>query len=858
MIPSGFTGADRMASGVRNFGRTSRGDWLIAACSVTDPAYGARGDGRTDDSAAFQAALDRAGAQGGAVVFVPEGRYRIDQPLRIPANTTLRGTWRSPEAGGSGKGTILLAYPGRGLPEGTPFLSLATAASVMELSVWYPEQDPEAIVPYPWTIGFDGISCTVADVTLYNSWRGIDARRVNGSAQFVRGLYAAILDRGILFDRNLEFSLITRIRMGLAIWAESGLPGAPDTAALQEAIRSDTRSRAFGIEMGRNDDGWLHDIRIAPEDFLSGIRFFRSDPDEYGSLAGGTYGHALQLHDTTIRIEDLNTFGVPMDFLDDIVGLPPIEYIEPAPRRPRSDRLFVVTELPYGAKGDGHTDDTDAFEQALADAGAAGGGTVHVPAGRFVIRRPLVLPKGVELRGVYEQVHTAMPATASVLLLYSGKGETEGTPAFRLLRDAGLHGLTIRYPENDPEDPAAFPYTIRGEGDSVYVEHVTLLNAHQGIDFASFRCDGFLIRNVWGTCMAHGIRAGGQARGGRMDHVLMSYGIWLESGLRGTPGHEIVKGTYERNSIPYTFGALESFVGYSVLTHLTRNPIQLGNPDGSGPVDSVFLRLAMDMPTGRSCLDIRGGDRIRMVGIGTGANQVFLRESDSFRGHLDIFGQMAWGNGRNVLSGDRVRILNTGEALYLGRYPNLARSGLAEVSSRPFSGGSGAWEAVDGRRETAWVSGDPEGPHFLWVRLEEPHRLLAYRIMNEGARSGDPSLNTRDWILQASDDGSAWRDIDRVTGNGKDVVLRELAAPCTAAWFRLVAETPAQPGAGDGHPRLVDFQLYGIAESQAADLPSSVHPTWIAGPAALLLLAALFLVRSFLRRRPRTHQASGD
>jgi hypothetical protein len=42
--------------------------------------YGARGDGRTDDTDAFQEAIDAAG-QGGGVVTVPAGRYLLD-PLR--------------------------------------------------------------------------------------------------------------------------------------------------------------------------------------------------------------------------------------------------------------------------------------------------------------------------------------------------------------------------------------------------------------------------------------------------------------------------------------------------------------------------------------------------------------------------------------------------------------------------------------------------------------------------------------------------------------------------------------------------------------------------------------------------------
>jgi hypothetical protein len=45
-----------------------------------------------------------------------------------------------------------------------------------------------------------------------------------------------------------------------------------------------------------------------------------------------------------------------------------------------------VTDSPYNAIGDGTTDNYAAFAKALADIDAAGGGTLHVPVGRFLIK----------------------------------------------------------------------------------------------------------------------------------------------------------------------------------------------------------------------------------------------------------------------------------------------------------------------------------------------------------------------------------------------------------------------------------------------------------------------------------------
>ncbi|HLT83592.1 MAG TPA: glycosyl hydrolase family 28-related protein [Phototrophicaceae bacterium] len=68
--------------------------------------------------------------------------------------------------------------------------------------------------------------------------------------------------------------------------------------------------------------------------------------------------------------------------------------------------VYDVTQPPYGADPDGERDATEAIQAAIDDAGAAGGGTVHLPAGTFRVgpdgtsRAVLHIPHdGVLLRG---------------------------------------------------------------------------------------------------------------------------------------------------------------------------------------------------------------------------------------------------------------------------------------------------------------------------------------------------------------------------------------------------------------------------------------------------------------------------
>lgn len=239
--------------------------------SVLD--VGAKGDGRTDDTMAFQTALDQAHAGGGGSVFVPAGMYRINGSLVIQRNVTLQGIFTAPPTipwtaesltNGTPGGSVLLAFGGKGDANGTPFIQLACNATLKGIAVFHPEQtDTNPPIAYPWTIssllaGAD--NCSIVDVLLANPYQAVDFGGRHTGRHFIRNLNAAPLHRGLFIDHCLDVGRAENVHF----WPFWGATG-----AAAEYRRK--HGKAFII--GRTD--WQHLTNCFCIDYETGFQFIR-------------------------------------------------------------------------------------------------------------------------------------------------------------------------------------------------------------------------------------------------------------------------------------------------------------------------------------------------------------------------------------------------------------------------------------------------------------------------------------------------------------------------------------------------------------------------------------------------------
>ncbi|GAA5028114.1 discoidin domain-containing protein [Actinopolymorpha pittospori] len=139
--------------------------------------------------------------------------------------------------------------------------------------------------------------------------------------------------------------------------------------------------------------------------------------------------------------------------------------------------------------------------------------------------------------------------------------------------------------------------------------------------------------------------------------------------------------------------------------------------------------------------------------------------------------------------------------------PNLAlyRPALAD------SANSTAYRATDGQVSDpdldAWVNSSAHGSKSLAVDLGRSYSIGRYVVRHAEAGGLDPALNTRDFVVQSSDNGTQWTNRDIVVGNGSAVTDRTVPA-FTARYVRLLITKPVEDSVSEKTARVYELEVY--------------------------------------------------
>jgi hypothetical protein len=200
---------------------------LSLACSADSLSPKIDGDGKSDQSAAIQNALNQCAATGGGTVMLPTGSFRLDKPITVPTGVTLAGQWEAPHRAELHKGTVILAYAGKGSENDPPLVKLSSSSAVKGLTIFYPEQRLPDAVPYPWTIQGEGIHCSVLDTTLVNPYKGIDFGTFSNELHHIRNVYGCPLKVGVFIDKCTDIGRVENVHFNPNYWTQAEAPGVP-------------------------------------------------------------------------------------------------------------------------------------------------------------------------------------------------------------------------------------------------------------------------------------------------------------------------------------------------------------------------------------------------------------------------------------------------------------------------------------------------------------------------------------------------------------------------------------------------------------------------------------------------------
>lgn len=237
-----------------------------------------------------------------------------------------------------------------------------------------------------------------------------------------------------------------------------------------------------------------------------------------------------------VLVDDKYQFTpIPKDIITNIVT-------HPKPKSNKILRLNVPKETGFDSL-EPKIDISGELQKALDRLAAAGGGTLFMPAGRYLVNNPIVIPSGVELRGSWDVQHHTQSGGTALFTNYTGgdKGEN-GASLIQIKANSGVSGfkivqLNIISDGYSVSSPRKTPFLIQGQGENVYVINITVPAGDKGIDLATFNTSGHYVNYFAGVLARAGIWVGGGAEGGFIRNMQFNphYGTRHPKGGQGYP-----------------------------------------------------------------------------------------------------------------------------------------------------------------------------------------------------------------------------------------------------------------------------------------------------------------------------------
>lgn len=802
-------------------------DVAVATVIVTDAPYNADLTGTTDSWDAFDRALKYVRNNGGGVVYAPAGKYKITKPLLVGEKTTLMGNWTNPDNGGLGKGTILMAYPGKNNENSGAFIQLMDHKNcgIANISIWYPEQDASQMYPYPWTIELKKTN-SAENITLYNSYKGI--YMPTAEATLVNHIYGCVFTKGISSSISAEFMWYANLHFSSSYWENAPanvITNTPDASQVTN-LKNYLESNFIAAQFGSMDGITLYNVTA--EESYRGLLIKKDDSHIAATDAGRAndifgFGGGIAKIQGEIEHDDWDPWYYRMPYfnLDNVPQVKNEAYDEPVLHQAaKITANFALNVKNFGAIGDGVADDSQAFKDALQQAKTNNGGIVYIPNGQYKITQALVVPTGVELRGSLGKFVMRLHPTivACQLLCYAGANTANSNtdPAFITLEQgAGVRGFNIRYPDQleNTTEFIPYPYCIRGKGADVWVKEMLISNSYKMIDFTTNRCDNFLISRLNGYAFYDGINIGGNSDNGRMEFITQTFGVatfqWFPSWITD---HS------KAHNVQYIIGSCTNLQTFGITGFHPNRHIDFPNV-GQGCRDADFWMTLLDV--GNVSLRYQGGNNINFYGLfvtgGRRGTDDWAEAEASFTGNTTIYAP-TWEH--SYMPKPLSDVFTNGTITII---PEQSLTTNKTATATTSLGGTTPDMAVDNDATTYWEGSTNEE---LTIDLGSAKAIYRYDLLLGSLFDFQPSDNIQEVELYGSLDGTNYTKLTAPTPNLSIPVFKNandrclLSAPLNTVTIRYVKLKIIEAGGQVSAPKAMvrEFNVFAANKSATSTM----------------------------------------
>jgi len=299
---------------------------ILALASSTNGAisvkkFGAKGDGKLDDSKAIQKAMDSAAEKGG-VVDLGVGRFRIDAPITVPEGVTLAGVWQAPHHAQLKKGTVLEIRAGANDENGPAAISLSPSSAVKGVTFYYPDQKLPGVIPYSYTIRGKGMHNSVIDCTFVNPYKAMDFGSEWNELHYIRNCFGCPLKVGIHVDKCSDIGRIENVHFNPHYWMRSEVEGLPTWEQLSKYLFENL----IAFEFGRTDWEYVHNT------FVFGAKVgYRFYADKDGTVNGNFLGIGADWCERSMLVEECQMPGLLITNGEFVAGQGGKCFVEVAP-----------------------------------------------------------------------------------------------------------------------------------------------------------------------------------------------------------------------------------------------------------------------------------------------------------------------------------------------------------------------------------------------------------------------------------------------------------------------------------------------------------------------------------------------